>query len=492
MKRLITIASIIFFPLCAFADLKITEIMYNPEGTDTNREWIEIHNVGNTEISLGDWFFYENDVFHRISEVEKIKPNQYVLLAKDPGTLSGELGGGISIAKSSFSLKNSGEKISIANPSREIIHSVTYSSEQGANGDGKSLQYGDGKWAGSDPTPGHRNQFTEKNEDSSKTDSSESDTKHEGVKSKVSKPYYTADVLFNEDIFPHYPSAYKLEVNYIKNAKRTQKISGYFYLNFGDGTSRDFQKLPKDSYHRYRRSGTYNLIFEYYSSYLAYESGLDPDVSVNKKIIVHNPEVTIESIDYTKGVVLRNNGKNKVVLSGYKISSLAGEYIFPRKTYLYPKTEISIYVDMLGFDPILAKNKVYLETPLGAVVDVFSFYRAKAKQMAKPPAVKTLKAEVKKPIPEPIEGYDSLGQGDKSELEKYLEKNPDKVRVNFVNQELTPTSVSRETPYVYYALAALLAMLTSARILKFSSVKKDNSKEQNLEVDQIGEIELLE
>ena len=39
--------------------IKITEIMYDLEGTDTDREWIEVHNETGTEIDLTGWKFYD-------------------------------------------------------------------------------------------------------------------------------------------------------------------------------------------------------------------------------------------------------------------------------------------------------------------------------------------------------------------------------------------------------------------------------------------------
>ena len=40
------------FSHAVYANLEITEVMYNPEGTDTNREWIKLHNNGSNTITV--------------------------------------------------------------------------------------------------------------------------------------------------------------------------------------------------------------------------------------------------------------------------------------------------------------------------------------------------------------------------------------------------------------------------------------------------------
>ena len=43
-----------FFVLAhtAYANLEITEIMYNPKGDDANREWIELYNNGDESVTI--------------------------------------------------------------------------------------------------------------------------------------------------------------------------------------------------------------------------------------------------------------------------------------------------------------------------------------------------------------------------------------------------------------------------------------------------------
>jgi len=155
-----------FFPVI------INEIMYDLEGGDEGREWIEIFNNGETQVDLTDWKFYEygEDANHRLEITQgssTLQPNEYAVIVddseeflKDYPDYSGTL------FDSSFSLNNSGENIAIKNRTL-LIDEVSYSSEWEANGDGNSLQRvnpeGDSNdsdnWQPVPPTPGQENSF---------------------------------------------------------------------------------------------------------------------------------------------------------------------------------------------------------------------------------------------------------------------------------------------------------------------------------------------
>ena len=65
MKKLIILLLII--PTVS-AQIEITEIMYDVPGSDAGREWIEIHNTGNTT-DLTDWRFFESGSNHKLKNV---------------------------------------------------------------------------------------------------------------------------------------------------------------------------------------------------------------------------------------------------------------------------------------------------------------------------------------------------------------------------------------------------------------------------------------
>jgi len=149
----------------------INEIMYDLEGKDEGREWIEILNIDQKTADLTGWTFYEDETNHRITLVsgaEIISPGDFAVIASDSNKFledypdfSGNL------FDSSFSLSNTGETIALK-AGNKLIDEVSYDSLWGAGGDGNSLQRVSSQensnnsqnWQPGLPTPGQENQFS--------------------------------------------------------------------------------------------------------------------------------------------------------------------------------------------------------------------------------------------------------------------------------------------------------------------------------------------
>ncbi len=148
-----------------YGDVIINEIMYNPIGTDSGKEWIEIYS--NQSVNVSGWRFYESNTNHKltlingswiiegyaiiVNNIEKF----FVYYPNFNGTLF----------KTSFSLKNSGEYIAIKNSSLDIIDEISYLTEF-ANGNSKSLEWLDSAWYESlddGGTPGRNNSVIAEN-----------------------------------------------------------------------------------------------------------------------------------------------------------------------------------------------------------------------------------------------------------------------------------------------------------------------------------------
>ncbi len=114
--------------LCSFfvVSVEITEIMYNPTGSDTNREWIEIYSWD--LVNLSSWTFYEANTHHRLTPVNTsnrtasfvfqgyavIVDNAQQFLQDYPGY------NGTLFDSSWSSLSNSGESLALYNQSGEV------------------------------------------------------------------------------------------------------------------------------------------------------------------------------------------------------------------------------------------------------------------------------------------------------------------------------------------------------------------------------------
>lgn len=166
MKNIIFL--IVFFilllgPFLVRANIVINEIMYNLEGSDSGREWIEILNISDTEIDLNGWKFNDGSN-HGLNKPPinngqgslKILADEYAILTGNAATfLASHPGFSNTVIDTVMSLKNTSATLKIFDSESNEIDSVTYESVWGADGDENSLQREDSSsWGIGDPTPG--------------------------------------------------------------------------------------------------------------------------------------------------------------------------------------------------------------------------------------------------------------------------------------------------------------------------------------------------
>ncbi|MBN2566859.1 lamin tail domain-containing protein [Candidatus Woesearchaeota archaeon] len=128
--KLTVLAIALILAAVPIAAQELTEIMYDPDGADAGREWMEIQNTGPVPVDIETWYFYENGVFHGITAVAgppTLETNDVTVLASDPAAFMGDhpsYSG--SLARASFSLSNTGEEIALADSAKTVVDSVLY------------------------------------------------------------------------------------------------------------------------------------------------------------------------------------------------------------------------------------------------------------------------------------------------------------------------------------------------------------------------------
>lgn len=153
-------------PFTASAGISISEIVYDPDGSDTKREWVEIFNTGPDAVNLTDWKFVDKSN-HALNVPPKnggvgsmlLAPGRYAILASDAATFVAEHPGISIVIDTALSLNNSGGTLAIKHGTT-VVDSVSYSSALGAAGDGDSLQLNGVTWIAAAPTPGLANATT--------------------------------------------------------------------------------------------------------------------------------------------------------------------------------------------------------------------------------------------------------------------------------------------------------------------------------------------
>ncbi|MGB9707806.1 MAG: lamin tail domain-containing protein [Candidatus Pacearchaeota archaeon] len=151
---ILSLVLIAIFPMVKA--LTINEIMYNPEGDDNNREYIEIYFENWTDLT--GWIIADvssNDTLMPLQE----STSNYALIVEDGFNYTGidasVYSAGATIGNN---LNNDGiEVIFLYDSNQNLIATATYNDSMGADGDGKSLQLCNNSLLANFPTPGTQN-----------------------------------------------------------------------------------------------------------------------------------------------------------------------------------------------------------------------------------------------------------------------------------------------------------------------------------------------
>lgn len=155
-KSIMTIIILILFSQTAYS-MQMTEILFNPEGTDTGREWIEV-TLDESEgcLNLTEFRLFEGNTNHNIYSMDEEIFCSHAIICNDLDkflqeypymNLTQEERQMIVVYKSSFSLSNSGEELALKKGS-EILEYLNYSTllEYITVEEGYSLELMDDTW----------------------------------------------------------------------------------------------------------------------------------------------------------------------------------------------------------------------------------------------------------------------------------------------------------------------------------------------------------
>ncbi len=336
--------------------LQITEIMYDHEGTDTKREWIEIFNDTDSGLDITSFKLREADSNHLIKEYRggKIVPqNGFAIIADSPADIISEIPENTVILDSVFSLSNSGEELALLDGSNNQIFSIFYDPTIGGNGNGKTLQKIDDVWVANIASPGSQNDVA----DNSQSDIDDTDIAAEPEKelgttnSAIIKKYDdNFNLIFNIPEFVYVGEGALFATNAVDQYGDIIPFVNYS-INFGDG----LYSMEKEVAHIYKKTGTYLLFAEAKT-----DSNID---FVKQKIVVR--EFPVELLQIDNDFFLSNNSSFEFNISGFAVSSKGRVYKFPPNTFLVPKGKIILSSSILGFNP---ENDISVITSYGNII----------------------------------------------------------------------------------------------------------------------------
>jgi hypothetical protein len=333
IKKIIIAATFIslLFPFIIQAQVKITEIMYDPEGSDTKREWIEVYNSGNSSVDLNTYFLFENNVYHKlVAQGQSIlESGEYAIIVDSVAEVIADYKDYIGkLFDSTFSLNNTGEIISIADNLKKSIDALSYDGSVGANNDGASLQVIEGVAHASKPTFGTENVLdpitpdigddsdvaTSNNTNTGASSGTSTHVEQEPITSYSSTPMFKIGVGRKRMVSVHTPLEFEVQVS-------KADVHPRIVWNFGDFETQKGRKVE----HIYVYEGTYEVLAE---------GSFDGYTSVSRtEVIVVVPDLYIAQASSTLSIL--NKAKNEINIGSFIITFNDGtRYQIPHNTII--------------------------------------------------------------------------------------------------------------------------------------------------------------
>ncbi|HTR18393.1 MAG TPA: lamin tail domain-containing protein [Candidatus Paceibacterota bacterium] len=390
------IFGLIFFalPSFAFAQVVINEVMYNPKGSDSGREWIELYNEGQSDVTMvggsgkNSWRISDSSN-HTITDPAggtgrgslTIPAGGYLVIASDPnefisGEYAGSAGGGASgaysVAKASISLNNTGATLSLLDGTGTTVDSVSYTSAQGGNDDGSSLQrQADGSWIAALPTPGQANSITpyvappadtpdtsQMNDQptASTTDQSSQSNTPSPNSSYVPPPTPNLFADAGEDRTVIVGADVEFDASaYDKQQDLLDPTTVRFSWNFGDGSTAEGPAVL----HHFSYPGRYAVTLNI---------ALAKNAASDELTVTAEPAALSFSLLSDGGVRIEDLAGHDLDLSGWVVrengTTFAAQFILPEHSEILSGSSMNISAQTLSFR---ASSSTLLEYPNGAV-----------------------------------------------------------------------------------------------------------------------------
>ena len=360
------------FPFWAKAEVYINEIMYDIEGSDDKKEWVEIYNDSASEVSLKDWRFNDGSN-HVLNEPPAnggrgslfLPAYSYAILASDATTtiINYPSYSGI-VIDTAMSLGNTSETLKIIDANGAIIDTVSYNSSMGANGDGKTLQKVSGSWVAAAPTFGAQNAEASPSSSSQNSSVSSFSSSQNIASGSVDYHYENEQIsakagedktaVAGADIVLE-GSAYGFKKEPLENAR--------YVWTLGDGS----YKEGKNIRHIYKYPGNYIAVLNVPSGYVSASDRINIKVIPNELNIVE-----------TKNEFIKLKNKSGIILdvSGWFLkegSAASGTtFKFPDYSLIAANSELIISSDISGLK--FSDNKFSAEIlyPNGSVAFSYS------------------------------------------------------------------------------------------------------------------------
>lgn len=418
MKGYILVTATFCLSFSGCYGLQITEIMYNPDGTDSKREWIEVYNDQDQSVDLASYVLLENNVNHGITHFKgltEIPPGSYAVIAGNAEQFVSEFSGTTNVYDSVFTLNNTGENISILDEDGETSTSVTYQSSWGGEDDGNSLNLVSGNWVARKPSPGlpPTTDRYEENDDATNR------LIHRELKPISDRNKNTSDL---QVVIPDFAIAeQKFDLSF--SNKKFRKCQ----WDFGNGITVN----KCDTSYNYSLPGTYTIkLVVSYRSDILYE--------VSQPIMIESPRIELSSGIYKGSRYLKVTNKNstKLDLSNWQATLGSNRYVFPDQLSIESDND---YVFRLDEQELIYPIKIWDD----ADYEIMSIAQASVVKQADETGV--VAPAINLPTSSNNDLHRSAVIPDKSDIESF-ESKQNRLRLEFEGyQNSTPADIQFES-----------------------------------------------
>ncbi len=362
MKRLIVSCLLAWVSACSIvsAQVSITEIMYDLEGSDSGREWLEIFNGSSAGIDLSSWRLFENGTNHTLTEFSggaTVPASSYAVIAdnaqkflEDHPSFSGIL------FDSAFSLSQTGETLILRDGGLADRDTVAYDPAGGGAGDGMSLYKTASGWAAASPTPGGAPLGSGGGGGTSSATSSASGA---AAPPSSSAGAGAVEPMIRVSITRHTPAPAVGTVaafHALATGVKGEPLARVRYLwSFGDGTRAEGEQVQ----HTYVYPGRYAVIVDVASDKYAASD------RVTVEAVAAHVAITALGGNDDPFVQLSNPGRYEVDLSGWMIRTAMGYAIIPHGTVILPGSTLKLGPLVTGFTGEVLNDGAELLYPNG-------------------------------------------------------------------------------------------------------------------------------
>lgn len=364
MKYVYFCFGLLLLPFLSYAQIEITEIMYNLEGADKKREWIEVYNSGGSDINLTDWRFNDGSNHKFAIPPEKggqgsiiLEPNTYAIIASNATTFLSEHTVDVSVIDTVMSLNNTAETLQIKNSEGIIVNEVSYENTMGADGDGNSLKLINGKWISNSPTPGIGglsvgDTGVEKKEKDEEQNSTTGDTTNRGSQWSIEPQIFAfAGSEKRETVVG---STIYFEADAL-GLERKPLLNANYAWSFGDGKRKEGRKVQ----HTYHHPGTYVVMLDVSSG----------QYSATDRVYVTVIEADLFISSGENYIIIKNYNTQELDMSWWRLKTDSNIFIIPENTIILGESTVYFPNEVTN----MSTNKdtiVQLQYPNGNLAEI--------------------------------------------------------------------------------------------------------------------------